>query len=512
MSNTDVAAARAYHDATKHSLASVQRSGHVLDFANMPLPFKVYPQLPPIPLPRDFTLSRRPALAAIVADPGAVDDGRTLDLATLAHILYFTAGVLRRRAYPGGDAFFRAQACTGNLHHIELYLACGELPDLAAGVYHFGPHDFALRRLRAGDHRATIVHATAGESAIAHAPVVVACTSTFWRNAWKYQARTYRHAFWDDGTLLANLLAVTATLDIPAHLVLGFVDDELNRLLDVDGEREVTVSLVALGTAAPPPPSAPPAPPLGCETLPLSAHEVAYPEIVAAHRASSLSSPDEVAAWRAAADAVAAEPRDRLPPSSTFVPLAPSVAPAHEEPIERVVLRRGSTREFAREPIGFDVVSTIVRSVSGRIPSDVEDTARGDLYLVVNAVDGLAPGAYVVERDGDTLVQLRAGELRREAGHLALGQALAADAAANLYWLVDLPRVLAHLGNRGYRAAQLDAAIRGGTTYLAAFALGIGATGLTFFDDDVTRFFAPHAAGKSVMFLMAIGRPASRPR
>ncbi len=107
---------------------------------------------------------------------------------------------------------------------------------------------------------------------------------------------------------------------------------------------------------------------------------------------------------------------------------------------------------------------------------------------------------------------LRAGEPRREAGHLALGQPLAADAAVNLYWLVDLPRVLARLGNRGYRAAQLDAAIRGGKTYLAAFALGIGATGLTFFDDDVTGFFSPHAAGKSVMFLMAIGRPAPRPR
>src|SRR6266436_5196496 len=168
----------------------------------MPLPFKVYAELPPIPLPRDFTVSRRLGLAAIAADAsratgvaadvGATASHRALDLATLAHLLYFTAGVLRRRSYPGGDAFFRAQACTGNLHHIELYLTCGDLPDLAAGVYHFGAHDFALRRLRDGDHRGTIVAATAGEPAIARAPIVVACTSTFWRNAWKYQARTYR--------------------------------------------------------------------------------------------------------------------------------------------------------------------------------------------------------------------------------------------------------------------------------------------------------------------------------
>ena len=75
---------------------------------------------------------------------------------------------------------------------------------------------------------------------------------------------------------------------------------------------------------------------------------------------------------------------------------------------------------------------------------------------------------------------------------------------------VDLDPVLARFGNRGYRAAQLEAAIEAGKTYLAAYALGIGATGLTFFDDDVTRFFSPHAAGKSVMFLMAFGRPQRR--
>ena len=41
--------------------------------------------------------------------------------------------------------------------------------------------------------------------------------------------------------------------------------------------------------------------------------------------------------------------------------------------------------------------------------------------------------------------------------------------------------------------------------YLAAYAQRFGATGLTFFDDEVTEFFSPHAAGKSVMFLVALG-------
>jgi hypothetical protein len=42
--------------------------------------------------------------------------------------------------------------------------------------------------------------------------------------------------------------------------------------------------------------------------------------------------------------------------------------------------------------------------------------------------------------------------------------------------------------------------------YLAAYAQRFGASGLTFFDDEVTEFFSPHAAGKRVMFLVALGR------
>jgi hypothetical protein len=42
---------------------------------------------------------------------------------------------------------------------------------------------------------------------------------------------------------------------------------------------------------------------------------------------------------------------------------------------------------------------------------------------------------------------------------------------------------------------------------LAAYAQRLGATELTFFDDDVINFFSPHAKGKSAFFF---SRLASR--
>ena len=103
---------------------------------------------------------------------------------------------------------------------------------------------------------------------------------------------------------------------------------------------------------------------------------------------------------------------------------------------------------------------------------------------------------------------LKEGLFRNEARYLGLEQELPGDASVAVFFLADLNALLSRFGNRGYRAAQLEAGIIGGKLYLGAYALGLGATGLTFFDDDVTSFFSPHATGKSAIFLMAIGKSA----
>ena len=89
-------------------------------------------------------------------------------------------------------------------------------------------------------------------------------------------------------------------------------------------------------------------------------------------------------------------------------------------------------------------------------------------------------------------------------------QDLAANASVALFFLTNLELVLRRFGNRGYRAAQLDASVAAGRIYLAAYAQRLGASGLTFYDDEVTGFFSPHAEGKSVMFLVALGKRARR--
>jgi nitroreductase len=92
---------------------------------------------------------------------------------------------------------------------------------------------------------------------------------------------------------------------------------------------------------------------------------------------------------------------------------------------------------------------------------------------------------------------------------LCLGQDLGGDAAATVFQCAQLEPILDALGARGYRAAQLEGGIAVERLQLAVFGLGLGATGLTFLDDDVSAFFGTRAAP---MLAVAVGVPAYRAR
>jgi SagB-type dehydrogenase family enzyme len=511
MNNRDIQATWKYHDGTKHSHWSIRNNPHSLDWANRPLAFKIYPTIEPFPLLRDVPQTGVAALSAISQPVLSAGRASVPDLQDLARILYFSAGITKQRQHPGGEVYFRAAACTGALYEIELYIVTGDLNGLDAGVYHFNPADLSLRLLRTGDFRGNLAQATAMEPAVARAPATILCTGTYWRNAWKYQARTYRHFGWDSGTLLANMLAISTASGLPAKIVLGFVDAEVNHLLDLDTRREVSLCLVPIGHVSESSlPALRQAPALGLETIPLSQREVEYPAMLEMHDASSLESEDDVPQWRG---------KNPVLPSSAPAGEAVRLQPLSEEEqpkdtIEQVIQRRGSTRTFDKTAsITLAQLSTIFDSATRGLPADFLEppgAQPNDLYVIVHSVEGLKPGAYFFRREGNTLEVLKVGGFRAEAYHLGLEQDLPADACVDIFFLADLNRILKRYGNRGYRAVQLEAGCIGGRMYLAAYAQGLGATGLTFFDDDVINFFSPHAKGKSAIFLLAIGKPLKR--
>ena len=501
--NRDIRVARDYHDRTAHSDWSVRQSGHYLDWEIKPLPYKVYPDLPAIRLPRDLPL---PAADALEALSGVSGSGGSFTLEALATLLFFSAGLTKKKTYPGGEKMhFRAAPSTGALYQTEVYVVTDGLPDLAPGVYHYSPGDAALRRLREGDFRPELA-AAAADPGIARAPAALVLTAIYWRNTWKYQARGYRHLFWDSGTMLANLLATAFALSLDARLVTGFVDSRVSRLLGLDPEKEGSLELVVVSdsgatsgdsaTAAVSPGTI--VEPIAPRLVPLSSREVDYPLLREIHAASSLEDPGEVSQWRSGQ-----ELRQPNPPSDLLV-LPPPRSRAGQS-LGETIIRRASTREFARVSIGAEDLSTVLFHATRGLPADFP-SGLVDLYLIVNAVEGIPPGAYCYWPSSHGLELLKAGEFRAQAGYLCLEQALGADASYVVFFLADLARILERCGNRGYRLANLEAGLIGGRCYLGAYAQGFGASGLTFYDGEVVGFFSPHAEGKDAIFVTALGR------
>ncbi|HEY8678272.1 MAG TPA: SagB/ThcOx family dehydrogenase [Candidatus Dormibacteraeota bacterium] len=483
----------AFHGRTNHTPVSVRAGSRGLDWANQPWPFKEYGDLPVIRLPAEREDTKVPALKALRGAKPTEKAGR-LSLHDLAHLLYYSAGVTRVRSGGGQPFHFRAYACAGALYPIEVYLIAGDMADLPAGVYHFHPGEFSLRPLRGGDHRGDLLAAVAGDAALATAPAALVLAGIYWRTMWKYEARGYRHLYWDSGMVLANLFAVTAAMGIPTNLILGFVDSEVDRLLGLDGRHEVSLAIIAMGEGMAVPARSAAVLAIDPEVNPLSRREIEYADAHTAHDVSRFQSASDVEVRRRARYRA----RPAGGPGIKLTPL--QEVPA--EPVERVILRRGSTRRFTDESIRFDQLSTILEVVS--------DAAINQVYLLVSAVDGLQPGAYFLDAEAKELVLLKAGAFREAAGYLCLEQPLLAQAAAVIFLMADLQAVLDAMGPRGYRAALLEAGVLGGRIYLGAYALQIGATGSTFYDEEVTGFFSPDADGKSPMLAIGVGRDARR--
>lgn len=475
-----------------------------MDPNNRPAPFMRYRGAAVQELPTELPREGAPAVEVLAGQGRA--DAAPVDIRLLARLLYFSAGVTRVAGPEANRVYFRAAASAGNLHPVETYLLCGDLVGLDSGLYHFAPEAFALERLRAGDHRGFVADA-AEDPALRKAPAVFVVTGIPWRTAWKYGERGWRHVYWDAGTMLANLLTVAEGYGIGMRVLFGFRDAALCRVLGIDGTTAFPVAAVVIeetakGNEAAETVDETPAPELDelrMDATPLSAAPIEFPLTSASQHAGSLSTAEEVREWRAVS--LAGLPATTRPAATT------EPRWRADEPIENVILRRGSTRSMRRQEVPSDLLAWGMSCAARPAPIDAVPQQRTLLshYLSVHSVESHRAGLY---HRADHALVARPGRVspdraRATAAHLCLDQILGGDSAYTLFVCADLNQILNNLGDRGYRVAQTEAGIAVGRLQLAAFALGYGATGLTFYDDEVATALGSDAC----MMVCSVGEP-----
>jgi SagB-type dehydrogenase family enzyme len=158
-------------------------------------------------------------------------------------------------------------------------------------------------------------------------------------------------------------------------------------------------------------------------------------------------------------------------------------------------------------------LSAILAVTAQPLAVDFAGTRFIQLYLYAHRVDGLQPGVYRFWPERAELDNVRNGDQRIAASGLSLGQNLAGNACVTFSMIGDLGRAAGIYGDRGYRYVHFEAGAIGHRLYLAAEALGLGATGIgAFYDDEVHRHLNLVPNQGQVVYHFAIGYPVPDPR
>ena len=211
-----------------------------------------------------------------------------------------------------------------------------------------------------------------------------------------------------------------------------------------------------------------------------------------------------------------AEPFKSYPEALARVDL-PDLSPDSGSSLWKTLGQRRSRRDYARESISLETLARLVwatQGVTARTSGFLLRTAPSagglypiETYLVVHRVEGLEPGLYHLDVQGQALELLAAGNLEREILSAALNQEMCASAPVVFIWTAVKARAKWKYGERAYRYIYLDAGHICENLYLAAEDLGLGCCGIgAFVDDEVNHLLRVDGETEIAVYLAVAGQ------
>lgn len=525
-----------YHEQTKHHFHRYARSAGYLDWANQPNPFRCYEGVTAVRLPllQQDPASEHPALYE--RSRNACQD---LNRETIGAFLELSLGLSAWKSIPGSTWALRMNPSSGNLHPTEAHLILPARPGVPAGVFHYNSYLHAL------EPRAEMSE-TLWQQIKEHLHTdgfLVALTSIFWREAWKYGERAFRYCQHDVGHALAALSFSANLLGWKVTWLNAVSDEKIARLLGFDQTR-------------------------------WPEFELEHPELLCfVHRSGTPQIPRDLPSeivsefsrleFRGTPNQLSEDHVDW----EIISRVAKATArPKHEEEALAVSGGHGSaetTRPFyaptaqsgiaaaqiirqRRSAVALDGVSSITKNqlctmLDKTLPRDAcapfdlgLTVSCVHLLLFVHRVTGLAPGLYFVlraERDLPALRQkchrhflwrpadealplylLQAGDFQSTATSVSCHQSIAGDGAFSLGMIARFREEVEKAPCR-YRQLFWETGMVGQVLYLEAEAAGVRATGIgCFFDDPVHELMGfPDDAFQS-LYHFTVGSPVEDAR
>jgi len=232
-----------YQRLTKYVRGSMPRHG--LEWSAQPSPRKAYEKsVETIVLPAPAPVEPDTLWAAIRARRSIRSYRREpLTLKEVSQLLWATQGTTERV----GAYRLRSAPSAGALYPIETYLVVSRVDGLEPGLYHYDPFDAVLQLLEKGERGAQAAAAALDQPIAGDAAAVFVWTAVIERSKWKYRERAYRYIYLDAGHIGQNLYLAATALGLGCCTIGAFYDEEVNRLVAVDGDRETAVYMGCVG-------------------------------------------------------------------------------------------------------------------------------------------------------------------------------------------------------------------------------------------------------------------------
>lgn len=533
MADSHSSIAHHYHQRTKYDPETLAQTAKTPDWDHPPNVFKEYKvgtlyPLQPFLSDQSPQTSSNPSSTPSPADLASESSYYWKRLSRLLLCSYgLTAKMLALAKTP---VFFRAVPSAGGLYPAEVYLISKGTSYLPPGLYHYQAQTHSLIHFWDSPAWNELQQACFWHPALEHTQLALVTTAIFYRSAWRYQARAYRRICLDSGHLLGNIELASAINSFRPHLIGGFADELLNKLLYLDAEKEGAIAVLPLAdlleveqnlplyptalSSAPSPKDSPKDNPIESETI--KDENLLY----ALHCAATIA-PSQDVNWRTipryGRDATIKADSYNFPFCYKVSTTSADIAWGHELlDLEQTILKRRSTREYTGDTLTLSELKALLdftyqphHYVDHGLDQhpDYFDLSLLETFIAVSNVQGLDEGCYYYAPDVQELRQIRFKNFRKELHFLCLWQNLGRDAAAVVFHTADLSNAINRYGDRAYRYLHLDSGHLGQRLNLAAIRLGLGVSGIGGFFDDMVNEVLGIPVDEAVIYITTLGKP-----
>ncbi len=537
---TNVDVVYEYHDQTKHQLNRYARSLGYMDWNSQPDPFRRYDQALKLPLDHP-PITETPTYDSLFGT--WQESALHVNRESIGRLFYESLAISAWKQAGGSRWSLRVNPSSGDLHPTEAYLIAGPIKDLTEvpAVFHYSVYEHALER--------RVVLTSEEWDAIGEdlpsGFLLVALTSIYWRESWKYGERAFRYCHHDVGHAIGTVAFAAAALGWTTRLINSITDNDLGALLGLHKQEGIEVEHADCLLAIFP----------GNENVAKVDPIINLPgEVIERLEKTAFEGrPNRLSRYRhewPMIDTVAEATRysnqysfrDKQESSND---LQDRIAFGKDRNVSarRIIRERRSALAMdGRSAISNETFYRMMTHVSPRRGNNLLDVlpwrAGVSLALFIHRVDGLIPGLYLLVRDPGhdpslrsalgpkfrwqkpehcpefvNLYLLEDGDMRDVARLICCHQDIAADGAFAVSMLAEFDTGLEQNGPSFYPRLFWETGLVGQILYLEAEAAKIGSTGIgCFFDDAMHEVLGIRDHAWQSLYHFTVGGPVDDPR